>query len=258
MFSYYGKLSTELYDLTKPTGQSINGDIEYYLARLGNVRGRVLEAGVGSGRFLIPMLEQGYTVDGIDASKEMLHSCRQRCAKRNLKANLYDGRLESFSLPYKYEAIVMPTGSFCLIHDKAASIETLQNFKNHLVPGGRIIVDLIFPDQFKAGEVVTEAFTLPNGEGITLESKSIKIDWVHQTTLTYLKYEKWRDGKLIDTELQEFKLRWYGIDEFQMLLEKIGFKNITCSSGYVYGNKPSNDYDVITFEAEKKSKRQGG
>lgn len=252
MFSYYGKLSTELYDFTKPVGQSINGDIEYYVERLGKVNGRVLEAGVGSGRFLIPLLEQGFTVDGIDSSKEMLRSCKQRCEKRNLEPNLYEGRLENFSLSHKYKAIVMPTGSFCLIDNRKASVQTLRNFKNHLVAGGRIMIDLLFPDQFKSGEVATEAFTLPNGEGMTLESKAIKMDWINQTTVTYLKYEKWKNGKLIDTELQEFKLVWYGIEEFKLLLEKVGFTNISCSSGYVYGTNPTSSNDVITFEAEMK------
>ncbi|MDN5388457.1 MULTISPECIES: class I SAM-dependent methyltransferase [Bacillus] len=252
MFSYYGKLSTELYDFTKPVGQSINGDIEYYVERLSTVNGRVLEAGVGSGRFLIPLLEKGFTVDGIDCSKEMLHSCKQRCEKRNLNPNLYEGKLENFSLSHKYEAVVMPTGSFCLIDDREASVQTLRNFKNHLIAGGRIIVDLLLPNHFKPWKIVTESFSLPNGEGMTLESKAIKIDWINQTTLTYLKYEKWKDGRLMDTELQEFKLSWYGINEFKLLLKKIGFVNITCSSGYVYERYPKQPHEVITFEAETK------
>lgn len=249
MFSYYGKLSTELYDFTKPIGKSINGDIEYYLERLGNINGRLLEAGVGSGRFLIPLLEQGNTVDGIDYSKEMLDSCKKRCEKRGLNPNLYEGDLRVFSFPDKYEAIVMPTGSFCLIENRLDSIKVLTNFKNHLAPKGRIIIDLFMPYDFKVGEIVTDSFSLLNGEGITLESKSIEMDWIKQTTKTYLKYEKWKDGKLIDTELQEFGLRWYGIEEFKMLLESIGFTDITISAGYVYGKYPSNANGMITFEA---------
>jgi hypothetical protein len=49
MFNEYGKLSTMLYEHTKPIGYSINGDIEYYSEKLKNLSGRVLEAGVGTG-----------------------------------------------------------------------------------------------------------------------------------------------------------------------------------------------------------------
>lgn len=61
---------------------------------------------------------------------------------------------------------------------------------------------------------------------------------------------KWKDGKLIDTELQELKLRWYGIDEFRSILKYIGFTHIICSSGYVYKKPPAEPHEVITFEAE--------
>ena len=75
MFSFYSTLCTELYDYTKPVGYSLNGDIEYYKERLKDCRGRILEAAVGSGRVIIPLLEAGFTVDGIDYSPEMLDSC---------------------------------------------------------------------------------------------------------------------------------------------------------------------------------------
>lgn len=96
MFRDYGKLSTEFYDFTKPVGKSIGGDIEYFSEQLKNIEGRILEAGVGSGRFLIPLLGKGFVVDRMDCSKAMLQSCKRRCEKRGLKADLYEGRLERF------------------------------------------------------------------------------------------------------------------------------------------------------------------
>ncbi len=75
---------TELYDFTKPVGYSLNGDIEYYEERLKTCTGRILEAAVGSGRVIIPLLEAGFKVDGIDYSPEMLESCRVRCKREKL------------------------------------------------------------------------------------------------------------------------------------------------------------------------------
>ncbi|WP_018393176.1 class I SAM-dependent methyltransferase [Bacillus sp. 37MA] len=252
MFSYYGALSTELYDFTKPVGYSINGDIEYYLERLKGTRGKILEAGVGSGRFLIPLLEKGFIVDGIDYSPEMLDSCRKRCRERGLNPKLYEGNLSSFSLESKYEAIVIPTGSFCLIENTKDAKDALKCFYNHLIPGGRVIVDLEFPNNWRTGEITTSTFPLSNEEGISLENKSIEINWVDQYTLSYLKYEKWRKGKLVDTELQKFAMRWYGIEEFKLILESVGFSDITCSADYTYKKQQSKDSQLITFEAVRK------
>ncbi|MCZ2992153.1 class I SAM-dependent methyltransferase, partial [Acinetobacter baumannii] len=67
-----------------------------------------------------------------------------------------------------------------------------------------------------------------------------------------LKYEKWSKGQLVQTELQRFALRWYGIEEFILLLESIGFSNITRSTEYVYEKEPSNANQTITFEAVRK------
>ncbi|MEC2646339.1 class I SAM-dependent methyltransferase, partial [Bacillus thuringiensis] len=67
-----------------------------------------------------------------------------------------------------------------------------------------------------------------------------------------LKYEKWSKGQLVQTELQRFAVRWYGIEEFKLLLESIGFSNITCSAEYAYKNEPSNANQMFTFEAVRK------
>ena len=125
MFSYYGKISTQLYDATKPVGTSIGGDIEYYMDRLKEIDGPILEAGVGTGRMLIPLLKEGFEADGIDYSPDMLLACKEHCKTRGLTPKLYEGRLEAFQLPQKYKAIIMPTGSFCLLTDREAAINTL-------------------------------------------------------------------------------------------------------------------------------------
>lgn len=51
---------------------SFGGDIEFYQEKLKNFKGRILEAMVGSGRVIIPLLEAGLNVDGVDYSAEIL------------------------------------------------------------------------------------------------------------------------------------------------------------------------------------------
>lgn len=252
MFSYYSNLCTEVYDLTKPVGHSIGGDIEYYLDRLQSCSGRILEAAVGSGRMLIPLLEAGLLVDGIDYSPAMLASCHKRCEERNLKPMLYEGELQNFALPHKYDAIVIPTGSFCLIDNRQDSINALTCFYEHLTPGGRVIIDLILPERMEIGTISTSTFTFPSGDLITVENKLVEFNMIHQYSVSYLKYEKWREGSLIQSELQRFALRWYGIEEFKLVLDNIGFSDIVCSTDYVYGKQPTDGSQTFTFEAVRK------
>ncbi|MCM3110548.1 class I SAM-dependent methyltransferase [Lederbergia lenta] len=254
-FSYYGVLCTEVYDFTKKVGQSLGGDIEYYRERLKDCKGSILEAMVGSGRVIIPLLESGLNVDGVDYSLEMLDSCRRRCEERGLKPNLHKFNLKELSLPKKYEAIIIPAGSFLLIEKRDESIEVLKRLYDHLEPGGRLMLDLFLPDnkfvtdgKFEG----TSAFKLPNGDTITMEEKLVEADLFNQNKVSYIKYEKWREGERIQSELQRLALRWYGIEEFKLVLENIGFSDIIVSADFYYGKEPTNSKQVFVYEAVKK------
>ncbi|MCM3784567.1 class I SAM-dependent methyltransferase [Neobacillus mesonae] len=250
-FSYYGELCTEVYDLTKEIGQSFGGELEYYRDRLQHCKGRILEAMVGSGRVIIPLLESGLTVDGVDYSSEMLASCRQRCEDRQLSTHLYQSNLQELSLPDKYEAIIIPGGSFLLIEKREESLNALKRLYDHLQPGGRLLLDLFLPDHnFECGQVRgTSTFNFPNGDIITMEEKLVEADLYHQYKVSYLKYEKWRNGTLIQTELQRFALRWYGVEEFKLVLESIGFTDVVVSADFEYGKAPTNSSQKFVYEA---------
>jgi SAM-dependent methyltransferase len=251
-FSNYGELCTEVYHLTKGTGQSLSGDIEYYTHRLIYCKDRILEAMVGSGRVMIPLLEAGLTVDGVDYSPEMLTVCRAKCEERNLFPVLYESNLQSLTLPHRYEAIIIPAGSFLLIENREESMNVLQRLYDHLQPGGRLILDIFLPDNLfgRFGEIST--FSLPNGDIITMEGKLVEEDLYHQYKVSYLRYEKWRNGELIQTELQRLAVRWYGIEEFKFILAHIGFSDIVVSADYVYGQKPTHGKHTFVFEAVKR------
>jgi len=236
MLGYYSKLSSEVYDLDKNVGRSF-GDVEYYYDRLASCIGNILEPGVGNGRILIPLLEKGLAIDGIDVSDDMLNLCRRNCEDRGLNPNLWQGEMESIALDTTYEAIIIPTGTFLLLYKREDAIKALKNFYQLLSNGGRLIIDIFLQTEVLLNQVSTRTWECKNGDMITLESKVIDVDYVHQYTTSHHRYEKWRNGELIQTELERFPLRWYGIEEFKMILEKIGFTDIVISADYTYGKE---------------------
>lgn len=248
MLSYYGRLSSEVYDMDKPIGHSF-GDIEFYEERLKSCEGRILEPATGTGRMLIPLLEKGFQVDGFDCSKEMLHICENNCRIRNLKPNLFEAKMESFSLDRLYDAIIVPTGTFLLLQERADSIKALHNFYKHLSNGGKLIIDMFLQTNISIGVSSIRTFQCDNGDIITLDKKVVQVDYINQYTISHTRYEKWRDGVLLETELEYFPLRWYGVEEFKLILESIGFDDIVISSDYKFGQNPVSAEKVITFEA---------
>ena len=251
MFSFYSKLSTEVYNIDKPIGLSF-GDIEFYRERLKAVKGRILEPGVGTGRILIPLLEEGLIVDGIDSSSEMLDLCKHHCEQRGLKTNLYQESMESFSLPHKYEAIIIPTGSFLLLENSNKAINALKCFYDHLSKDGRLIVDIFIQSNFDTGSNSTRSWVNLEGDLITLNESVVEVDFINQCTVSHFRYEKWHNSQLVQTELERFPLRWYGVEEFRLILESIGFTDIIISSNYKLGLYPTDKDQIITFEVYRK------
>lgn len=248
MLGYYNKLSSEVYDIDKYIGFSF-GDVEFYSERLASCEGNILEPGVGTGRMLIPLLEKGLKVDGFDMSEEMLNICRNNCESRGLQAKLFQGKMESFSLDTEYEAIIVPTGTFLLLHKREDSLSALKNFYKHLSSGGKLILDIFLQTDLTVGNETIRNWELQNDEIITLESKIVEVDFINQYTITYNRYEKWNNGQLIQSELERFPLRWYGVEEFKMILEQVGFEDIMISADYKYGEYPTDSTQTITFEA---------
>jgi SAM-dependent methyltransferase len=94
----YGRLATEVYELDKPVGRSF-GALEYYARQLAGVTGRILEPATGTGRVLIPLLEAGFAVEGLDTSPEMLAVCRQHCRDRGLDPVLREADMTALVQP---------------------------------------------------------------------------------------------------------------------------------------------------------------
>jgi SAM-dependent methyltransferase len=137
----YGTLATEVYELDKPIGHSF-GDIEYYTRMLAGTRGRILEPATGTGRVLIPLLEAGFEVEGLDSSPEMLAVCRRHCHDRGLDPVLRQADMTAFTQPGAFQAVIIPTGSIALLDGLDAAIQALACFRESLEPAGRLIVDV--------------------------------------------------------------------------------------------------------------------
>lgn len=241
----YGPLSSYFYQLSKPVGFSIDGDIDYYINALEGVSGRILEAGVGTGRMLIPLIKEGFLVDGIDSSPDMLAQCRANLKAHELEARLYEGDLRQLSLQAQYEAIIIPAGSLRLLPREGAC-KALLNFYLHLKPGGRLILDLDMPASFQAGKVTSRRLRIDEDRSLLLTSTSDRMDWLAQTTSYINRYDLMDQGTILKTELAHVSLTWYGVAEFEQLLSSMGYEDIAYEMGY--GGQLE---DLVTFRAHR-------
>lgn len=251
MQNRYGKLASRVYNLDKPIGRSF-GDLEYYRQRLEHCsEGPILEPAVGNGRIYVPLLEAGFRVEGFDASDEMLAYCREGCRIRNLSASLTRQTFEEFSYDKRFAAIIVPAGSFQLVTDVASAGAVLKRFYDYLAPDGKLLVDLDPIGSFFGPSGSVRNWMTEDGDLITLTDHRVETDYVAQTTLSHLRYEHWQGGNLMTTELDLFKLRWWGVNEFSLALRAAGFTDIVASGNYQHGKVPRNDDEIICFEARR-------
>ncbi|KHL70691.1 type 11 methyltransferase [Pseudomonas flexibilis] len=253
MHNRYGKLASWVYNLDKPVGRSF-GDLEFYRHRLEQCDGPILEPAVGNGRIYVPLLEAGFPIEGFDASSEMLGYCDAACRKRDLPAALTRQTFENFSYDKRFGAIIIPAGSFQLLTESASATSVLERLHYHLAPSGRLIIDLDPICSFlepSAASTSVRTWVTEEGDLLTLTDQRVETRYLAQTTLSHLRYEHWRDGRLLRTELDLFKLRWWGVEEFALALRAAGFVDIEISGNYQHGQGPLEGQTIISFEARR-------
>ncbi|CAM3673083.1 class I SAM-dependent methyltransferase [Erysipelothrix urinaevulpis] len=224
----YGSLSTLYYQNSKKVGQSLGGDLEFYLSQLKKGE-RVLEAGVGTGRLLIPMLQAGLTVDGIDLSAEMLGVCRENCVEAGVEPLLIQGDLVEISFDALYDKIIIPTGTFCLFNDIEA---VLKNLSDSLVEGGTLIFDILYPTHIEVGKTFEDRLDLEDGSYIELKNYHKDLHFNYIRSVESLEYTHIKDGVELGSEREELVLNYYDFSEIRYMLDRHGFKDIKLLKDY--------------------------
>lgn len=130
----YLSLCTEVYDLSKPNPPE--DAYAFYRDYAMRANGPILELMCGTGRFLLPLLAEGFNVHGFDASSHMLKVLHAKAKTKNLDATVWKGFVEDLKRPEKYNLIFIPSGSFCLIIDPLQVEKSLKAIYDHLADGG--------------------------------------------------------------------------------------------------------------------------
>ena len=225
----YGPLCTLFYDADKPVGVA-NDEASWYAQRLPKDAGPVLELMCGSGRLLVPLVEDGSKLHGVDASAAMLASCEARLAERQLLAPLFRQDLTQLNLPFRYSAAFVAAGSFQLITDPGAAVTALQRIRAHLVEPGLLLMDMFVPSESaqRLGAPLVELRTarLVDGTQIALRSESTM--WAEaRMCRSENRYVHRRGAARLAEEHETLTLTWYSPDEIAAVLAEAGFRDVS-------------------------------
>jgi hypothetical protein len=245
----YKTLCTEFYDIDKPNAPE--EALNFYLNYAEKANGPIIELMSGSGRFLIPLLERQYDIDGLDASPYMLHACQESCRKKGLTPVLYEQFMDRLELPRQYSLVMILAGSFCLITDDLQVRESLQRIYALMLPGAKFVLEI--------ERLISKPTDLGLWGGRWVERSDgakILISWLSQydeagrISHSIHRYELIKDGQLLKTEYEDFDLRFYDPEEFRSLLEGAGFKEIRIFKAHQFRAPDETDESII-FECSK-------
>lgn len=239
-------LMAEVYDLDKPLDRYYD-DVAYYVDLLRNERGRILELAVGTGRFLIPLCDAGLRVDGLDHSSEMLEICARHCRERGLSPVLHEANMAAFDVPERYDVVIVPSGALKELDGAEAALAALRCCHRALVPGGRLILDVVPLRHVNQPEPMR--FWRREACLWTLFTMHLDFDAAANRMIKFQRYEKWKDGALVVAELHEFCMQNWSLGEVHALLADAGFADVSVIADYREGNPPSADNRDWTFHA---------
>lgn len=243
----YLALCTEVYDLSKP--HPPEDAYAFYRDYAIKANGPILEPMCGTGRFLLPLLEEGFNVHGFDASDHMLETLHTKAIAKHLNPTVWKGLLEDLNHPEKYNLIFIPSGSFCLIIDPAQVEKSLQAIYNHLNADGVLLFEAetlqAVPEQD-----VWRSSVWPKANGQTIISSDLTT--LQDDICTSLcKYELMEAEKIVHTEIEELRVRIYEQDRLLEILKSAGFKRIRTTKAFDQSLQPSNQDESIVYECKK-------
>jgi len=100
----------------------------------------LLIVGCGTGRDLIPFVEAGHPVVGVDPCGERLATLRRILQERGVFAELVEGFVEDVRLPGAYDVIIFSPFAYSYIPDPARRTAVLRDLARRLNSGGRIVL----------------------------------------------------------------------------------------------------------------------
>lgn len=132
----------DLYDLML---SSVLYAFDFYVALAREAKGPVLDIACGTGRILLPCLQAGVDIEGLDLFEPMLKRLRAKAVALGLAPRLHQADMSDFSLSRRFALVMIPFNAFIHNMTQEAQIRCLRLCREHLLPGGILAFDTFFP-----------------------------------------------------------------------------------------------------------------
>jgi SAM-dependent methyltransferase len=223
-------------------------DHEFFLNAISQTRGKMLEVGVGTGRFFTDALNRGADVYGIDVSKSMIEVLKSKLdAAQHHRVSLQN--IVDFRFDFRFDLIIAPFRVIMHVLEKDEQLKALNNVYRHLNPGGKFIFDTFVPDlkQLNKGFDNFKDFEGEYEPGKQLKRfVSTKPDLINQLINIHFHLE-WDENNTVRHDDWRVPLRFFFRYELEHLIERSDFEQYRILGDFLGNelNETSKEFIVI-------------
>ena len=223
-----------------------------------------LEIGCGSGRLLLPLLEKGTPIDGVEISPEMVTLLHENATKQNLtstlqKQTIHTADIIDLDLPQTYQRVSIPAFT--------AQLLTRENFHtlltqahNYTTPDAQLYLTLFIPWAEIAGELSEGDWYVDHeaklGDKDQAQTKAqcktkFTINRLHQTLSRKHLYTVTHPSGEKQQHRSKQEIHWYSYPEIQLILSANGWKTDQLITDLEPDTAPNPDAHILTIIASK-------
>src|SRR5467141_111346 len=225
-----------------------------------------LDLGCGTGRILIPLLRDGFDVDGVDVSSDMIAEAESAAHELGLKPSLRVQPLHELEAERRYRTAFM-CGVFGLGGRRDRDRAALRRIHDLLEPDGALVIaEHEFPyalmDERKWARWLPghradiprewsndgERRTTRSGDEIELESRLADFNPLEQTELAEMRARLWHEGAVVKEEIHTLGVCLYFAQEISSMLDEAGFRDVSIESGFT-GLPATADDEMVAYLA---------
>lgn len=246
----YHSLCTEFYALDKPKPPA--DGLAYYSHLAKKSRGPILEPMCGSGRYLLPMRKMGLDVTGFDTSKEMIKLGRDICDTEQDALAMVEASFETFKPSTTYQLVFIPSGSFCLLTSDSDRDTALNTIFHNLGSNGTLAfeVDTLACAQNLEPTWTGNSVLKSDGSRILLSTYN-EFEPSTNIMTTLCRYEHWENNRIVQTQVEDFRVRLYDPATLIDVLKHHGFKVNAISTPFSKDEIDKNT-ETVLVECTKK------
>lgn len=183
-----------------------------------------LELGCGDGDPLLTLRAEGFDVEGLDSSADMLSKLRSTATALGLDVTVHHSPIEQMDLGRTYRSIFLAGPTFNLIADDSTALRALRRIREHLDPDGAVLVPLFIPESVPDHQLgYVREHVDERGRTLRVVATSTERDDAARRQVTVLRYEVVEDGVSQVLE-RPWVLHWHTQTGFRDLATEAGLR----------------------------------